>query len=89
MLLKMYISGELIDTVVVLPSHDNKVNVDSFRRQLLHKHSERLATEEQPPSFALEGVPSRVNYKFTSLADAFELPDKNNPLFPPSKKHKE
>lgn len=85
----MYIAGELIDTVAVLPTNDNKVDVDTFRRQLLLKHSERLAMEEQPASFALEGVPSRLNYKFTSLTDTFNTPDKNNPLFPPSKKHKE
>lgn len=85
----MYINNELIDSVDVIPTAGAKVNVNEYRHQLLLKHSARLTTEDQAPVFTLEGVPSRVNQPFTSLADTYELPQGKNPLFPPSKKHKE
>lgn len=85
----MYINDVLIDSVKVFPSQDNKVNVSVFRHQLLQKHSARLAMEDHAPVFTLEGVPSRLNQKFTSLTDTYDLLKKDDPLFPPSKKHKE
>lgn len=89
MLLKMYINDVLIDSVPVFASPDNKVHVDEFRRQLLQKHSQRLAAEDLAPVFTLEGIPSRANQKFTSLKDTYDPQQGNDPLFPPSKKHKE
>lgn len=89
MLLKMYINGELVDTIPVYPSPDNKIHVDTFRRQLLRRHSMRLDAEDYVPVFALEGVPSRLNRGFTSLKESFEQFQNHNPLFPPNKKHKE
>jgi hypothetical protein len=85
----MYINDVLIDSLPVYPSADNKVHVNQFKQQLLQKHSERLSSEEQAPVFTLEGVPSRANQKFTSLSDTYDLLKGDDPLFPPSKKHKE
>lgn len=85
----MYIDNVLIDSVDVFPSTGHIVHVEHFRRQLLLRHSARLATEDQAPVFTLEQVPSRVNQKFTSLAEAHDLKKVDDPLFPRSKKHKE
>lgn len=89
MLLKMYIDDVLIDSVPVHPSPDNKVRVNPYKHQLLQKHSDRLSMEDNAPVFTLEGVPSRLNQKFSSLTDTYELPQNDDPLFPRSKKHKE
>lgn len=89
MQLNMYIDDVLVDWVTVYPSPDHKVHVDVFRQQLLQKHSDRLEIEDCTPTFSLEGVPSRVNQNFTSLAEQFDQFNKNNPLFPKNIRHKE
>lgn len=89
MLLKMYINDVLIDSMSIDALQGSKVNVSVFRRQLLQKHSARLAIEEEAPTFTLEGVPSRLNQPFSSLTDTYDVLKKDDPLFPPSKKHKE
>ena len=85
----MYINDVLVDSVLVHPSHNNQVHVNHFKHQLLQKHSHQLSEEENAPVFTLEGVPSRLNEQFTSLIDTYDVLKKDDPLFPPSKKHKE
>ena len=89
MQLNMYINNELIDSVPMIAAPGDKVNVNEYRQQLLLKHSARLSGEEKAPVFTLEGVPSRINQPFISLSNTYELPQGQDPLFPPSKKHKE
>ena len=89
MVLNMYINNELIDSLNLNPAAGAKMNINHYWHQLLLKHSARLATEDQAPVFTLEGVPSRINQPFTSLADNYQLPQGHDPLFPPGKKNKE
>lgn len=89
MQLNMYIDDVLVDSVPVFASSDNKVHVEVFRHQLLQKHSDRLEMEDSTPTFTLEGVPSRANQKFTSLATQFDQFSQESPLYPKSIRHKE
>lgn len=85
----MYIEDELVDSVPVLPSTDNKLRIEVLKRELLRKYSQRLKDEKLTPTFVLEGVPSRLNGEPGNSTEKFDKFKNGYPSFPPKIQHQE